>query len=78
MVFVGTMLVFAGLILAFLAFLLPSIRYRKSNARGGAVVIVGPFPIILATDAPAAKVLLVLAILLVAILVGFFLLQSLL
>ena len=72
----GTLLIFAGFFLALVALLLPGLRGRRSNARGGAVIIVGPFPIILASDREAAKTLLVLAILLVAILVGFFLLQS--
>jgi len=75
-VLVGTLLILAGFILAFLAQVIPSIRRGQVRARGGAVILIGPFPIVLGSDRQAAKGLLVLAILLVAILVGFFLLQS--
>lgn len=75
-VLVGTLLILAGFILALLALVIPAVRRGQVKARGGAVILIGPFPIVLGSDRQTAKGLLVLAILLVAILIGFFLLQS--
>jgi len=58
-------------------------RYRRVacqigglKARGGAVVIIGPFPIIFGSDKESAKILLVLSIILVGALIALFLVQG--
>jgi len=51
-------------------------RSRGLKARGGAVVIIGPFPILFGTDKQSAKILLVLSIILVGALIALFLLQG--
>ncbi len=76
LILAGAVLVFAGLILAFLALLLPSFRHGKVGSQGGAVIIIGPFPIVFGSNPQITRALIVLAILLVAILIGFFLIQS--
>ena len=72
------MLILAGIALAAFAVLASSSRRGKLRARGGAVVIVGPFPIVFGTDTQSAKVLLILAIILVSLLIVLFVLQPLL
>ena len=74
-VLLGTLLIFAGLALAFLALVLPAIRSGKAQARGGAVILIGPFPIVFGSDRQTVKALLVLAIILVVAMTALFLLQ---
>ncbi|MEM2087469.1 MAG: DUF131 domain-containing protein [Thermoproteota archaeon] len=76
MVLVGTLLILLGFLVIFLAILLSFLRILnrkkeefKVEKHGGAVVMIGPFPIVLASDPKTAKVLIMLAIILTAILV---------
>jgi len=69
-------LITAGVLLALFVVILSIAKTDKVKARGGAVVIVGPFPIIFGSDRESAKVLLVLSIVLVAALIVLLLLQG--
>ncbi len=71
---IGILLIVAGIILAFLS-VIPSLRSGDTRGRGGAVVIIGPFPIVLGSDKETAWSLLLLAIILVIFVVALFLLQ---
>jgi len=66
---VGSILVFAGFVIAFIAVLLMvfmSVRGR-GRVRGGGAVIIGPFPIIFGTDKESVRVLLLLSIALIVL-----------
>jgi uncharacterized protein (TIGR00304 family) len=67
--------VFAGLVLAIAAVFLSASRTGKVKGKGGAVVIIGPFPIILGSDWRSARQLLLLAIILVVTLLVLYLIQ---
>ena len=69
-------LILAGVVLALFVAAVSSAKTSNVKARGGAVVIVGPFPIIFGSDKESASVLLVFSIGLVAALVVFLLLQG--
>lgn len=77
MVLVGTLLILLGFIMIFLAVLLIFLRILKGSGKeefkaekhGGAVVMIGPFPIVFASDPKTAKVLIILAIILTTILI---------
>lgn len=75
LILVGILLVAVGFIVVTMALILEFLRsIKKGEAEvekhGGAVVMVGPLPIILASDPKTAKVLLTLAIILTIILVA--------
>ena len=70
----GTILIVVGIFLAFVA-LFPAFLGR-GRSQGGAVVIIGPFPIVFGSNRKIARALLILAILLVVSLIVFSLLQS--
>ncbi len=72
---IGILLIIAGLVLAFLSVILPSLRSGNIHGRGGAVIIIGPFPIVLGSDRETARSLLFLAIMLVVVLIALFLFQ---
>ncbi len=74
LVMYGVLLIFIGFIVAIVALTLSS-RGTTGKTKGGAVLIVGPFPIIFGSDKESARTLLILAIILVLILAGFFLVQ---
>jgi len=69
-------LIIAGVLLALFVAILSIAKTDNVKARRGAVVIVGPFPIIFGSDRESAKVLLVLSIVLVAALIVLLLLQG--
>ncbi len=58
-----------------LATLVPLLRTGRPKGHGGGVILIGPFPIVFGSDRQSAKVPLVLAIVLVALLFGILLLQ---
>ncbi|MGQ9596308.1 MAG: TIGR00304 family membrane protein [Thermoproteota archaeon] len=68
---IGMLLIATGFAIIAIAFLIELLRSTKRKGevekRGGAVVMVGPFPIILASDPKTAKALLMLAIMLTII-----------
>jgi uncharacterized protein (TIGR00304 family) len=77
---IGLALVVFGFILAFVAVILLAIRNGPVGARtrGGGVLLIGPIPIIFGTDRDSVKVLMVLAIVLIAVVILFVLLPTLL
>ncbi|MBO3839473.1 MAG: DUF131 domain-containing protein [Thermoproteota archaeon] len=76
LVLVGTLLILLGFTIVFLTIILSLLHLLrkseqkevKSEKRGGAVVIIGPIPIVLASDPKTAKVLIILAIILTVLL----------
>lgn len=68
-------MILVGFLLAFVALAVPSFR-GNARSRGGAVIIIGPFPIVLGSNKEVARSLLALAVLLLVILIAFFLLES--
>ena len=77
LVSLGTVLIFGGFALLLATILIPMFRAGRLRGRGGGVIIIGPLPIVFASDKQSAKILLILAIVLVALLVGFLVLESL-
>lgn len=69
------MLILAGFLLALVALAVPSLR-GNAKSQGGAVIIIGPFPIVFGSSKQAAWSMLALALLLLVILMAFFMLQS--
>ncbi len=73
LILIGMLFIVAGFItltVALLLQLLHSLRKGEAETHGGAVVMIGPIPVILASDPRTAKVLLMLAIILTVILVA--------
>ena len=56
------------MISAFVAMLLSKAKGR-TDIKGGGVIVIGPFPIILGTDTESTKKILIVSIILIAILV---------
>jgi uncharacterized protein (TIGR00304 family) len=76
LVSLGIVLVVAGVLVALVALMLSMARSKTTTGRGGAIVIVGPIPIIFASDKQSAKILLVLSIILVGALIVLFVIQG--
>ena len=68
-------MILVGFLLAFAALVVPSFR-ENARSQGGAVIIIGPFPIVLGSSREVARSMLALAVLLLIALMAFFLLQS--
>ena len=70
---IGAFLVLAGFALGVLAIFLIILRSARGagQARGGGVLMIGPIPIIFGTDKESARVLILLAIVLMAVLLLF-------
>ncbi len=73
MIVLGTLILFIGLLLAITALVLSSFQRADVRKKSGAVVIIGPFPIIFGSDLGTARQLLALAIFLLLALVVFYL-----
>ncbi len=69
----GILLIFLGMLLVFIGFLLGT-GVVRGRTEGGAVVIIGPFPILIASSERAAKTLMILALIFFAFTVAIFLL----
>ena len=69
----GILLIFLGVFLVFIGFLLGTGAVR-GRTEGGAVIVIGPFPILVASSERAAKILIILALLFFAFTVAIFLL----
>jgi len=76
----GFALVILGIVLAFVAAILLIVRAGTTGAkaRGAGILLIGPIPIIFGTDRDSVKVLVVLAIVLMAVVFMFMVLPSLL
>jgi len=69
----GIILIFAGIIIIVLAFLLSILRgMQNTKVKSGGVVLIGPFPIVWGTDKETLRLAILLC--LIAFLVLFFLL----
>jgi uncharacterized protein (TIGR00304 family) len=67
----GIVLIFAGMLVILVAILLLFLSNVKGEgkAKGGGVIIIGPFPIIFGTDKESVKTILLLSIALTVLLV---------
>ena len=72
---VGLILVFAGFLVILFAVLTAFLGGGK--AKGGGVILIGPFPIVFGSDAKTARTLIYLAIALIAIMIAWFIVGSL-
>jgi len=72
---IGVLLIAAGLAVLLAGILMKILRGEalRRPVRGGAVVMIGPVPIVLSTDPETAKILMVLGVALVAALILLFL-----
>ncbi len=76
LILLGFILVFIGFALIMVGVLMPALSAAREerSVEGGAVIIIGPFPIVVASSAKAAKTLVILAIILTLFAVVLFLL----
>lgn len=73
---IGFALVILGVILAFVAMIFVATKGASGRTRGAGVLLIGPFPIVFGTDRESAKILMILAIVLIAIVLVFMLLPA--
>jgi len=74
----GFFLVLVGVAITFVAGILMALRQAKgARAKGGGVVLIGPFPIVFGSDARTVKVLILLTILLMIVVLVVMLLPAL-
>lgn len=66
---IGLLLTLAGFAVGILAFILAILKSARGagQVRGGGVVMIGPVPIVFGTDKESARILILLAIVLMAI-----------
>ncbi|HLQ20816.1 MAG TPA: DUF131 domain-containing protein [Nitrososphaerales archaeon] len=67
LVTLGTLFVFAGLAIIFVAMLLSSKPSTGERVRGGGVVMIGPIPLVFGSDMKWASVAIVLALVLILV-----------
>lgn len=68
----GVILIFVGVLLIFIGVLM-NVGVARGKSEGGAVIIVGPFPILIASSERMAKTLMILALVFFAVVLGLFL-----
>lgn len=75
---IGFFLVIVGMIIALVAviFLAAKSGSGAGKTRGAGVLLIGPFPIVFGTDRESTKTLIVLTIVLIAVVLAFTLLPS--
>lgn len=75
---IGFILIILGFVLAFIAAILLAVKNRGTSGqtRSAGILLIGPIPIIFGSDKQSARVLMVLAILLIAIVLIFMLLPN--
>ncbi len=71
----GTIILIIGFLLAIVALVLSTARTGNATSKSGAVLIIGPIPIILGSDLRVARQLLILAIVVVLTFVILYLMQ---
>uniref|UniRef100_A0A7J3Z921 DUF131 domain-containing protein n=1 Tax=Ignisphaera aggregans TaxID=334771 RepID=A0A7J3Z921_9CREN len=74
------LLILVGVILMFLSTLRKSLKEREEGeggVRGGAVVVIGPLPIVIGTDREVTKALMILAIALTVVAITLFIVLNL-
>jgi len=73
---IGILLIFLGFALAILAIILIILRQpAKGKVRGGAVIFIGPIPIIFGTDKRIAALALIFAVSILAIMLAWYLIH---
>jgi uncharacterized protein (TIGR00304 family) len=77
---IGLALVIIGFVLAFVAVILLAIRGRGAGGqtKGAGILLIGPIPIVFGSDRESVRTLMILAIVLIAIILLFILVPSLL
>ena len=75
---IGFILIILGFVLAFIAVILLAFKSRGTSGqtRSAGILLIGPIPIIFGSDKQSARVLMVLAVLLIAIVLIFMLLPN--
>ena len=76
----GLLLVVVGFILAFVAAILVAMKARNSDGqtKAAGVLLIGPFPIVFGSDRESVRTLMILVIVLIAIVLAFMVVPSLL
>ncbi|MDP6612566.1 MAG: DUF131 domain-containing protein [Candidatus Hydrothermarchaeota archaeon] len=69
---IGVVLIFLGVLLVIMGAFTSGFKAKDAEVRGGGVVLIGPFPIILGSDPQAAKTVIILAIILIIVAFLFF------
>lgn len=72
----GTILIFIGFILVFIAMVIWIILSSGEKVRGGGIIMIGPFPLIFGTDRESVKLLVLLVIILMIIMVALILVPT--
>ena len=72
----GFMLMILGVAISFIAAILLVFRGAKGRARGGGIIMIGPFPIIFGSDAKTVKVLIIIAMFFVVLYFSLFFLPA--
>jgi uncharacterized protein (TIGR00304 family) len=75
---IGFILIILGFVLAFIAVILLAFKSRGTSGqtRSAGILLIGPIPIIFGSDKESARVLMILAVLLIAIVLIFMLLPN--
>lgn len=75
---IGFILIILGFVLALIAAILLAVKNRGTSGqtRSAGILLIGPIPIIFGSDKQSARVLIILAILLIAIVLIFMLLPN--
>ncbi len=75
---VGLVFIFAGLIVTFFAVLLMFLRGARirGSGRGGALIMIGPVPIVFGTDKETVKALLILSVVIMIVALALMLLPQ--
>ena len=75
----GLLLVIAGFLLAFVAAILLAVKSRGSSGqtKSAGILLIGPIPIIFGSDRNSVRTLMILAIILIAIVLAFMVIPSL-
>jgi uncharacterized protein (TIGR00304 family) len=73
LVFIGILVILAGMVsMAYQAWKTGDMEKPEAGVRGGGIIMIGPIPIIFGTDVAALKIVMILAIALMAIAVILF------
>lgn len=75
---IGFILIILGFVLAFIAAILLAVKNRGTSGqtRSAGILLIGPIPIIFGSDRESARVLIILAVLLIGIVLIFMLLPN--
>ena len=68
MIVTSLALIYLGIFLVFVGFMLFALR-RKGNSEGGAIIMIGPIPIVIASNPRIARTLLIIGAILFVIII---------